>query len=136
MKFPEFKNSYLQGESDTLYVINFWATWCKPCIEEMPYFLEAEKEFSAKKFKLVLASLDFSSNLEKRVIPFLKKKGIESEVILIDDIDYDSWIDQVSDKWSGAIPATLFLNHQKGINSFKEGEFDKESLFTKINNYL
>ena len=74
LSFDEFKTGYLEKQSDTLFVINFWATWCKPCVQEMPYFLEAEEKFGGEKFKLLLVSLDFKTDLESKLIPFLEKK--------------------------------------------------------------
>lgn len=136
MKFDEFQSKVLQKQSDTLYVINFWATWCKPCIQELPYFEELENNYKGKKVKVILVSLDFKTNLEDKVIPFVEKREIKSDVILLDDLDYNSWIDQVSTDWSGAIPATLFLNPEKGISTFREGEFDRESLNKQISQYL
>lgn len=136
LSFDEFKTGYLEKQSDTLFVINFWATWCKPCVQEMPYFLEAEEKFGGEKFKLLLVSLDFKTDLESKLIPFLEKKSISSDVVLLDDLDYNSWIDKVSENWSGAIPATLFLNQEKGIYTFKEGEFEKEKLLNQISQLL
>ena len=60
-------------ESDTLFVINFWATWCKPCVEELPDFIKLDKQMEGKPFKMILVSLDFRSQITKRVIPFLNR---------------------------------------------------------------
>ncbi len=136
LSFEEFERQHLNAEGDTLFVINFWATWCRPCVAELPYFLEAEEEFSSDEFKLLLVSLDFKTDLDLKVKPFLEKKGIGSEVVLLDDLDYNSWIDKVSEEWSGAIPATLFLNPEKGIYIFKEGEYEKEILLNQIRQLL
>jgi thiol-disulfide isomerase/thioredoxin len=132
VNFEEFEQGYMNKKCDTLYVINFWATWCKPCVAELPYFEEARKEFSNHKMKIILVSLDFSTNLKTKLLPFLEKMNVESKVILMDDLDYDKWIDKISPGWSGAIPGTLFLNRENGINIFREGEFERETLFSQI----
>lgn len=91
-------------------VINFWATWCKPCVEELPAFDSLAK---AGKTKVILVCLDFKEDIEKKVNPFLKKKNITAECVLLDEINGNDYIDKVSKAWSGAIPASLFVNGAK-----------------------
>lgn len=97
-------------DSDSTYVINFWATWCKPCIEEMPYFEQLHEEFSDNKLKVVLVSLDFEKDVETRLIPFLEAQQLQSDVALLLDGKYNNWIDKVESSWDGAIPVTLIYN--------------------------
>ena len=72
---------------DTLRVFNFWATWCKPCVEEMPCFLETGKTFAGQKVKLILVSLDFRKHIETRLLPFIEKNQISLPVWLLDAPD-------------------------------------------------
>lgn len=104
-------------------VINFWATWCKPCIEEIPYFEAINENPDFEDFEIVLISLDFVEDLDNRVKKFIEKKGIKSTVMLLDDVDYNSWIDKVDPSWSGAIPATLIVNTGKDKRKFFERQF-------------
>ncbi|MDC7996156.1 TlpA disulfide reductase family protein [Altibacter sp. HG106] len=129
--FSEFEAKYLQPEDDMTYVINFWATWCKPCIEEMPAFESLRKNYEAKKVKVVLVSLDLPKLLEKQVIPFVEKKGLQSEVILLDDPDANTWIPKVAEEWSGAIPATLIIKGDR--SQFYEQSFTYETLEEAVN---
>ncbi|WP_445381358.1 TlpA disulfide reductase family protein [Robiginitalea sp. IMCC43444] len=92
--------------NDTTYVVNFWATWCKPCIKELPYFEELNNSRSGEKVKVILVSLDFPKQVETNLLPFLEKRKISSEVVVLLDGKYNDWIDKVSPEWSGAIPAT------------------------------
>jgi len=94
-------------QDDTTYIINFWATWCAPCIEELPFFESLNEKSENKKVKIILCSLDFPNQLEKKLVPFLKRKNIKSEVVVLLDGKYNDWIDKVSEEWSGAIPATI-----------------------------
>jgi len=113
-------------QNDTTYIINFWATWCVPCVRELPHFEELNATYSTEKVKMILVSLDFSDQLDKRLIPFIEKKGLEAEVVLLDDPDANSWIPKVDKNWSGAIPATYIYKGNKSL--FHEGSLDKESL--------
>ena len=94
----------LNTKSDQIQVINFWATWCAPCVKELPLLekINAQKNLNAK---ITLVNLDYADKLDK-VNEFVVRKNIQSDVLLLDDIDYNSWIDKVDKSWSGAIPAT------------------------------
>ncbi len=108
-------------DGDSTYVVNFWATWCGPCVKELPYFEELNKKYSKTAFKQILVSLDSPKKIESKVIPFIEKNAIKSEVVLLADGKYNSWIDLVDPRWSGAIPITLILKGEKKL--FYEREF-------------
>ena len=112
MDFDAFE-PYLHKEEADVYVINFWATWCKPCIKELPYFEALREKYDDKNVHFVLVTLDFSEKLESLVLPFIDKHKLQSEIILLDDVDSNRWIPLVSEKWSGAIPATLIYSKEK-----------------------
>jgi len=98
---------YLRQDDDSIHLVNFWATWCVPCREEMPAIQEIEKKYSNMKFKVLLVSLDFPGQLESKLIPYLESNNIRSEVVLLSDTDQNRWIDLVDKSWSGDIPFTL-----------------------------
>ena len=119
-RFDDFEE-LLTKDDDKTYVVNFWATWCAPCIKELPYFERLHEKYKDKNVIVILTSLDFKKHLERRVIPFVKRKSLKAEVVLMDDPDANSWIDRVDPSWSGAIPATVFYNNKK--KRFLEQEF-------------
>jgi len=94
-------------------VVNFWATWCKPCVEELPAFDSLCR--SDADFKILLVSLDFKEDIDKKVKPFLEKHKISCECVLLDEINGNDYINLVSKDWSGAIPATLFVHKKKRV---------------------
>lgn len=94
-------------QTDTTYVINFWATWCKPCVEELPYFQKLHETYQDEKVKVILVSLDFPNQIESKFIPFLEKNQLGPEIALLLDDDVNSWGNEVDPSWGGAIPITL-----------------------------
>lgn len=124
----------MNKKGDKITVINFWATWCGPCVKELPYF----ESVAAKRqdVDIYLVSLDFVEKLD-RVNSFIEKKNLTSPVLLLDEMDYNSWIDRVDKSWSGAIPATLLLNPTTGERKFVESELKEgelEQLIEEISN--
>src|SRR6187431_1826690 len=83
-------DSLLRLSPETPVVINFWATWCKPCVQELPYFEELHKNYSASGVKVIMVSLDFKRELETRVKPFVQKNKMATEVLLLNEPDYNS----------------------------------------------
>ena len=126
----------LNNKSDSLLVLNFWATWCKPCVEEMQEFLRLEQELENKKVRFVYLSLDFKNDFETKLVPFVNKRKIMSDVFLLDEPDYDAWINMVEPTWQGSIPATLFLTPHAENRSFHEGQLTYLELKKTINTYL
>ncbi len=107
---------------DTTLVLNFWATWCKPCVEELPCFDELRSYYGTQNVQVVLISLDFKSQLQKKFIPFLKTQQLSSEVALMADQDLNTWIPLIYEEWDGAIPATLVIKGKK--RRFNLGKFE------------
>lgn len=113
--------------SDTTYVVNFWATWCKPCVTELPAFDKVGRADHAKPVKVVLVSLDDPKTKEK-VDEFVKRRGFVSEVVILSDQKPHEWIDRISEDWSGSIPATLLVNTHANKREFFEQPFTYEQL--------
>jgi thiol-disulfide isomerase/thioredoxin len=124
----------LQQENNTTYVINFWATWCAPCVKELPYFLALDEEHGDKNIEVILVSLDFPSKLNSDLTPFVVKNRVKSPVILLDAPNENEWIPKVDESWSGALPATVIFNKNK--RSFFEQSFTKEELYNQVNKFV
>ncbi|MBF6627229.1 MAG: TlpA family protein disulfide reductase [Proteiniphilum sp.] len=116
----------LQKENDTVYLINFWATWCAPCLKEIPSFEQLGEMYSDKKVKILMVSLDFPNQLQARLIPFIEREEMRNEVILLDDPRSNRWIPLVDEEWTGAIPATLIYGN--GFSKFYQKEFTYDEL--------
>ena len=131
--FQEFE-PLIHKQNDTVYVVNFWATWCSPCVAELPYFEKANEMYKDKKVKMLLVSLDFPRHKESRLLPFIEKNKLKSEVVLLNDPDANAWIDKVDPNWSGAIPFTLIYSKDK--RKGYEQSFTFESLKKEISSFL
>jgi len=105
--------SRIHSGKDTTYIINFWATWCAPCIEELPNFEKLNKEYKKEKLRILLVSVDFKSQFTSSVIPFVRKKKLKNEVLFLDETDQQEYINRIDSTWSGAIPASLFIRDNK-----------------------
>ena len=121
ISFETLQSNTIHPENDTLYVVNFWATWCRPCVAELPFFETANKEFADKKVKIDLVSLDLVS-AKNNVNQFIENKNMQSSVYLLNAGDPNTWINKIDTSWSGGIPATIM--YKKGSTVFfREGDF-------------
>lgn len=116
------------ADTDTVYVLNFWATWCAPCVEELPSFEKLNKAYADKKVKVVLISTDFKRNVESGVKPFVKKKKLERQVVFMDEPNPNNYINAVDSTWSGAIPATLIWSKRNNKSLF----FEKKMTYSEL----
>ena len=113
-------------------LVNFWATWCKPCIKELPYFEALSADMQEKNLKILLVSLDMEKT---RAEKYAQKKQLKSEVLYLDEVDFNAWIGKISPDWSGAIPATLMVS-PAGKRAFYEGSFTQDELFETVNLFI
>ncbi len=125
---------FLNKTDDTVYVVNFWATWCAPCIKELPAFEKLGNDYQSENVKVLLVSLDFPHQYESKLKPFISMHNLQSDILVLNDVDANSWIPQVSAEWSGAIPATLIYNKDK--RAFYEQTFTYKELQIELNKFL
>jgi thiol-disulfide isomerase/thioredoxin len=136
VKFQQI-SKLIDSRSDKIQVINFWATWCAPCVKELPLFEKLNSEGRGDiNVTLVSLDLDLDANPEK-VYKFISRKNIRSNTLLLNEPDPNQWIDKISPEWSGAIPATLVVNAKTGARKFIEGELkegDLEKIILEVQN--
>ncbi len=118
------------NNNDTTYIINFWATWCKPCVQELPAFDSLLNITKNSTTKIILVSLDFAEDIKTKVNPFLQKNNIKCQVVLLDEVNGNDYINQISKKWTGAIPATLIKNERNA--NFVESKINFKELQKNI----
>lgn len=130
VKYDQVENM-IQSQSEKVKVLNFWATWCGPCIKELPYF---EALNGKDNVEVVLISLDFVQD-EAKVRKFVERKKLQSQVLLLNEKDYDSYMSKIDESWSGAIPATLFVT-ATGKKHFYEKPFTASELENTLNQFV
>ena len=119
----------ISKNDDTTRVVNLWATWCAPCIKELPYFEQVNNEYKDKKIKIILLAVE---DTPESVSRFVTKKNLNAQVMLLDETDASYWIPKINVDWQGEIPVTLMVNNAKNKKKFHSGELDKEHLIKLI----
>lgn len=125
---------YLKTNSDKVYIVNFWATWCAPCIKELPYFEQINATYRDKNVEVLLVSIDFPKKYDSHLKPFIAKHQLKSKVMALNDMDSNTWVPGIDPNWSGAIPATLIFNKDK--RQFFEKTFTYEELEKELKGFL
>lgn len=110
-----------EQQNDTTYVINFWATWCKPCVEELPHFEELAEKYADAPLQVVMISLDFPKDVRGRLYDFVQDRPLKLPVVSLIDGQQANWIDKVDPDWGGAIPVTVI--YKNGLRYFVNEQF-------------
>ena len=110
----------LIATSDSILIINFWATFCKPCVEEIPDLIKLAKKYKKEKASLYLVSLDLEDYYPEKIKKFVAKKKYTAKIAWLDESNADYFCPLIDTSWSGAIPATLFINNKTGYKKFYE----------------
>jgi len=126
--------AFLNKKDENTYVVNFWATWCAPCIKELPFYERLNETYTVKGVEVLLVSLDFPKQYETKLKPYIRDNKLKSKVIALNDTDSNYWIPKISEDWTGALPATLIYNKDK--RQFYEKSFTYEELETELKHFL
>jgi len=125
-------NQRIANGKDTAYIINFWATWCAPCVAELPHFQRLQQELRNEAARVLLVSVDFRSKLESTVKSFVRRRKLKNDVFLLNENNQQEYIDRIDSSWSGTIPATLFVYKDK--RRFMEKSFTYPELLQQYQN--
>ncbi|MDF2384038.1 TlpA family protein disulfide reductase [Nostoc ellipsosporum NOK] len=123
-------------ESTTPLIVNFWATFCIPCIQEIPYFLQQAAAFKKDSVQLLLVSLDLPDEYPDGIARFIQKRKITAPVVWLNETNADYFCPKVDSNWSGAIPATLFVNNARSYRRFHEDQLSEAQLIKEIRKML
>lgn len=122
--------------SDTVFVVNFWATWCGPCVKELPEFTKLADKYRGYPVKVLLVSLDFKKDYPKKITKFIHKKKLPHEVVWFNETNANEFIPKISNEWQGSIPATLLFYKKRNYKRFFEGTIKSSHLAVLIDKQL
>ncbi len=123
--------SYIR-ESKKPLVVNFWATFCKPCVEEIPYIQHTIEKKHHKEIELLLVSLDLPGYSPSKIASFANKKKFTSRIIWLNETNSDVFCPKIDSSWTGVIPASLFINNQTGYRKFFEKQLTEKEVVNEL----
>jgi len=116
--------NYMKDTAGKVLVINFWATFCKPCVAEIPSFISITDKYKSQNVALLLVSLDLPSFYPNKIASFAKKQGYNANIVWLNETNADYFCPKIDKTWSGSIPGTLILNTKTGYRKFFEEEME------------
>src|SRR3954467_6159841 len=114
--------------NDTTYIINFWATWCAPCVAELPQFTELQRHYKGQKVKVLLVSFDFPDSYPAKLTAYVSKKKLEPEVVWFNESNANEFIPKIDNAWSGALPGTMIISKRANYKLFLERPVTAEEI--------
>ncbi|HMG82031.1 MAG TPA: TlpA disulfide reductase family protein [Ferruginibacter sp.] len=130
-KIEDVVNSFSR-KTDSVYVVNFWGTFCRPCVEEMPFLQSISDKYKAQKVKLLLVSLDLPGYYPDKIAAFALKNNIHEDIVWLDEDDANRFCPPIDKKWIGDMPATIFVNAKTGYKAFFQEELTPEKFEAEL----
>lgn len=121
---------------DTVYIINYWSTWCLPCIKELPDFERIGRHYKDKAVKVLLVSFDFKEMYPEKLHAWVAKKKLKNEVLWLNETNPNDYIPKLNDAWTGSLPATNIRYGKSNFSFFKEESITYEELKTVVDSLL
>lgn len=116
------------SSKDTVYIINFWATWCAPCVGELPEFNKLYSHYEGQKVKVLMVSLDFKESYPDGLAHFARTRPLHPEIAWLAETDPNVFIPQIENSWQGSIPATLIVAPGQHFKQFIESTITEKQI--------
>ena len=127
---------YIDSSSEKILVVNFWASFCKPCVAEIPSFISISEEYKNRGVRLLLLSLDVPSAYPVKVKSFVRVNNFNTNIAWLNESDAEYFIPKIDSSWSGSIPSTLMISKETGKRLFVEDELKPETFREMIEQLL
>lgn len=130
-KIPAYTADKLMARvsnQDTTYIVNFWASWCAPCVAELPQFAALQKHYAQEKVKVLLVSLDFADSYPQKLTTYVARKKITPEVVWFSETKANEFIPKIDNAWSGALPGTMIVQQRSNYKLFMEKSVTEEEI--------
>ena len=134
-KIDELK-TIMDSNKGKVVLVNFWATWCKPCVKEFPELVKLYNDYKDKGFAMVFISADVPEEVKTKVIPFLNKQGVDFATYYNGFDKPEDLINYIDKDWQGAIPSTYIYDKEGSMKSSILGTKTYQQFETEINKYL
>lgn len=132
---PSEIQDLISQEHGKVVLLNFWATWCLPCLEEFPDIVEVEKRYRHRGVAVISVSADHPDRIDSELRPFLEKHRPDFDVCLMREKDIERVPSSIDPEWTGKLPATFFFD-RRGRPSVKRYSRMSREEIVKILDYL
>jgi thiol-disulfide isomerase/thioredoxin len=119
-------------ESKTPLIVNFWATFCVPCLQEIPHFQELTRKYKPQGVSILFVSLDLQKAYPDSIIKTAGKHNISEPIVWLNETNADYFCPKIDSSWTGGMPSSLFVNNATGFHKFFEEPLSKEQLEKEI----
>ncbi len=123
----------LDRSAGQVVLVNFWATWCGPCLKEIPVLMELQAELANERFVLIPVSLDEPGSGEVLVTPFMDRHFPGFTSYITQEWDRDDLVSVIDNGWNGVLPTTYLLNRDGSVAQRLQGKFTKAQFLAAIN---
>jgi thiol-disulfide isomerase/thioredoxin len=118
---PAELRAALDARKERVVLVNFWATWCRPCLKEMPGLLSLEKKYAGRGFEFLAVSLDDPADRETVVRPFLAKSFPQLRTLIRRSPDMDSMVSVLDPAWNEVLPTSYVLDGSGQVRARLQG---------------
>jgi len=133
---PNDFNKFKDSAKGQVLVLNFWATWCGPCVAEFPELVALDAKYRDKGVKFIGITADDPEDIQPKVIPFIKKHQVKFDIVQQNIEDSEQIMNQITKDWNGVIPVTVVYNKQGALAYSRFGIIDRDLLVAEIEKAL
>jgi thiol-disulfide isomerase/thioredoxin len=124
------------AQSDHPLIVNFWATFCVPCVKEIPYFQSTVARYQGEVVELILVSLDLPDYYPGKIASFAQGRGFTAHIVWLDETNADYFCPKVDPRWTGGIPCSLFINNKTHYRRFFDRQLTEPQVDLEIKKML